>query len=98
MITNDVNEPEEVDNNSNIPGMNDSGRKGIFKSLLDALRGSGQSHEDGLDEVPHDGYVAELHEGEMVVPKSPARKMRDMFEGNTMFSKMTKWFDKKRRS
>ena len=27
------------------------------------------SHEDGLEEVPFDGYQAELHEGETVVPK-----------------------------
>ena len=97
-----VEEVETVDaeivsdgDHARVPGMNNSSRKGIFKSIIDALRGAGQSHEDGLEEVPHDGYVAELHEGEMVLPKSPARKMRDMFENNNMFSKMTNWFNKR---
>ena len=51
--------------------------KGI-KSLIDKLRKKGRSHADGLDEVPSDGYVAELHEGEMVVPEKPAGLLRNM--------------------
>lgn len=35
------------------------------------------SHAEGLDEVPKDGYIAELHEGEMVVPKEGAENLRD---------------------
>jgi hypothetical protein len=34
------------------------------------------SHASGLDYVPYDGYVAELHKGEMVVPASEARMLR----------------------
>jgi flagellum-specific peptidoglycan hydrolase FlgJ/phage-related protein len=45
------------------------------------LQEKGQSHADGLDEVPKDGYVAELHEGEMVVPKKPASKLRGLMGG-----------------
>ena len=34
------------------------------------------SHADGLDYVPYDGYVAELHKGEMVVPAMESRYLR----------------------
>lgn len=34
------------------------------------------SHARGLDFVPFDGYVAELHKGEMVVPAAEARALR----------------------
>lgn len=34
------------------------------------------SHASGLDYVPYDGYIAELHKGEMVVPAASARNMR----------------------
>ena len=34
------------------------------------------SHAAGLDYVPHDGYLAELHKGEMVVPASEAAYLR----------------------
>ena len=49
------------------------------KAVVEDLRAKGQSHADGLDEVPEDGYLAELHEGEMVVPKKPAGFLRSMF-------------------
>lgn len=39
------------------------------------------SHARGLDFVPFDGYVAELHKGEMVVPAAEARAMRNGFSG-----------------
>lgn len=39
------------------------------------------SHAKGLDFVPFDGYVAELHKGEMVVPAAEARAMRNGFSG-----------------
>lgn len=35
------------------------------------------SHADGLDYVPFDGYIAELHKGEMVVPAAEARMVRN---------------------
>ncbi len=34
------------------------------------------SHASGLDYVPYDGYVAELHKGEMVVPAMESRYLR----------------------
>lgn len=43
--------------------------------------GTDGSHARGLDFVPFDGYVAELHKGEMVVPAAEARAMRNGFSG-----------------
>ena len=37
-------------------------------NIIDILRRNGQSHAEGLDIVPYDGYVAELHKGERIVP------------------------------
>ena len=34
------------------------------------------SHADGLDYVPYDGYIAELHKGEMVIPEATSRRIR----------------------
>ena len=34
------------------------------------------THADGLDYVPYDGYIAELHKGEMVVPAAESRILR----------------------
>lgn len=34
------------------------------------------SHANGLDYVPFDGYIAELHKGEMVVPAAQASSLR----------------------
>lgn len=34
------------------------------------------THAEGLDYVPFDGYIAELHKGEMVVPARDARMLR----------------------
>lgn len=39
------------------------------------------SHASGLDFVPFDGYVAELHKGEMVVPAAEARALRSGYSG-----------------
>ena len=44
------------------------------------LQDDDHSHADGLDKVPNDGYVAELHKGEMVVPEKPAGKLRQMMD------------------
>ncbi len=38
------------------------------------------SHARGLDYVPFDGYVAELHQGEMVVPKREAAMLREAYD------------------
>ena len=34
------------------------------------------SHADGLDYVPYDGYIAELHKGEMVIPAAESMRIR----------------------
>lgn len=39
------------------------------------------SHASGLDYVPFDGYIAELHRGEMVVPAAQASSMRSGASG-----------------
>lgn len=64
-----------LDNLSKLSG------KGLVDNVKDALRERGQSHADGLDTVPKDGYLAELHEGEMVVPKKGAGFLRNIFGG-----------------
>lgn len=38
--------------------------------LFNQIRGSNKKHASGLNFVPYDGYVAELHRGERVVPAS----------------------------
>lgn len=38
------------------------------------------SHAQGLDYVPFDGYIAELHQGEMVVPKREAAMLRSAYD------------------
>ena len=54
------------------------------------------SHAEGLDTVPKDGYVAELHEGEMVVPKEGAEDLRDAGkEGTKKNSIISKLFGSK---
>ena len=45
-----------------------------INEIVDLLRRKGQSHAEGLDEVPYDGYVAELHEGEKIVPANKDNK------------------------
>lgn len=39
------------------------------------------SHATGLDRVPYDGYVAELHKDEMVVPATQSRNLRNQGVG-----------------
>ncbi len=62
-------------------------QQSIFRNVIDVIRSRGQSHADGLDIVPDDGYIAELHKGEMVVPEKPAGKLR------TAMNKIGKGFD-----
>jgi hypothetical protein len=55
-----------------------------FSSAVGKLRGTAQvtvekidgSHAAGLNYVPYDGYIAELHRGEMVVPANEAQILR----------------------
>jgi ElaB/YqjD/DUF883 family membrane-anchored ribosome-binding protein len=55
---------------------------GLFGNLSVDVEANGSSggvdgsHASGLDYVPFDGYVAELHRGEMVVPASEASILR----------------------
>jgi len=66
---------------------------GSLRNLTNALNGIGNisiprvtynnvvidgSHSSGLGYVPFDGYIAELHKGEMVVPSSYAEILRGM--------------------
>lgn len=44
------------------------------------------SHALGLNYVPWDGYIAELHRGEMVLTKSQADQLRDSFSTATAFA------------
>lgn len=45
-------------------------------SSLKGKSGVNGSHAGGLDRVPYDGYIAELHKDEMVLPADLARRMR----------------------
>ncbi len=49
-------------------------------STKGAVAGVNGSHASGLDYVPFDGYIAELHKGEMVVPKREAQTLRNSEE------------------
>lgn len=49
-------------------------------SAKGAVAGVNGSHASGLDYVPFDGYIAELHKGEMVVPKRVAQTLRNSEE------------------
>lgn len=49
-------------------------------SAKGAVAGVNGSHATGLDYVPFDGYIAELHKGEMVVPKREAQTLRNSEE------------------
>lgn len=53
--------------------------KDYYKKKLEELR-SKKSHAEGLDKVPEDDYIANLHEGEMVVPKKGADDLREIGE------------------
>ncbi|SDF72879.1 hypothetical protein SAMN05216571_101417 [Onishia taeanensis] len=63
-----------------------SGQYGsLFDEILDAARGLGVevdgSHANGLASVPFDGYRAELHQGETVLPAPIAQLYRDSAPG-----------------
>lgn len=46
-----------------------------INSLFESIRGG--KHASGLNYVPYDGYVAELHKGERVVPANKANEVRN---------------------
>ena len=47
------------------------------------------SHANGLDYVPKDGYIAELHKGEAVLTRAEADAYRKGFNGGTVFIGVT---------
>lgn len=57
---------------------------GIEQGARDmSSRGTGfvdGSHAQGLDYVPWNGYIAELHQGEMVIPAREASMLRDAYD------------------
>ncbi|QFT84987.1 Prophage tail length tape measure protein [Halomonas sp. THAF12] len=70
-----------------------SGQYGsIFDEILDAARGLGVeidgSHAAGLGTVPFDGYRAELHRGETVLPAPIAQLYRDSAPGGSSDGEM----------
>ncbi|ASK18372.1 EF-hand domain-containing protein [Halomonas sp. N3-2A] len=56
-----------------------------FKQVLGANSVNG-SHADGLWNVGFDGYIAELHKDEMVVPAGPANALRELAAGDPSMS------------
>lgn len=56
-------------------GGKDTGPIEPRRLAYEALMADG-SHASGLDYVPYDGYVAELHKGEMVVPAEASKFLR----------------------
>lgn len=56
----------DVVEKSSTKGAKKAERRSLFSSLFGFVNGS---HANGLDYVPFDGYIAELHEGEAVIPK-----------------------------
>ena len=52
-----------------------------INSIIGILRQYGQSHDTGLDEVPYDGYVAELHKGERIIPADKVENMKVFVNG-----------------
>lgn len=50
--------------------------KNKVSNAIDNVKKAG-SHRTGLNEVPFDGYIAELHRGEMVLTQAEAKRYRD---------------------
>ena len=57
-------------------GYTGSNVDGFYINGRDIWRYLGGSHANGLDYVPYDGYLAELHEGEMVLTRAKANAVR----------------------
>ena len=56
-----------------------------FKQILGPNRVDG-SHASGAWNIGFDGYLAELHKGEMVVPAGPAQALRELAAGDSSLS------------
>jgi len=67
------------------PAQNGDGARSIakaFKQILGA--NTNGSHATGLGYVPFDGYIAELHKGEMVATAEDAKVLRELAGGAAM--------------
>lgn len=53
-----------------------------INSLFESIRGG--KHASGLNYVPYDGYVAELHKGERVVPANKANEERNSTDNDNI--------------
>lgn len=54
-----------------------SGIGGFFSGITGAASSYAGSHANGLDYVPYDGYIAQLHQGERVLTKKEAQQYDD---------------------
>ena len=57
-----------------------SGAKNLFSNVVNKISGS---HANGLDLVPYDGYIAELHKGERVLTKQETKDYNNGKRGDT---------------
>lgn len=64
----------------------------LFKSqaedIVNTSKGVDGSHRTGLNEVPYDGYVAQLHKGERVLTQSEAKRYESQQQQQTIISSM----------
>jgi hypothetical protein len=60
----------------------------FWKKSNDSMKTDG-SHRTGLDRVPFDGYIAELHRGEMVLTQPEADRYRDGDKTSTVTNNST---------
>lgn len=63
-----------------------------INSLFSQIRSDGK-HASGLNYVPYDGYVAELHRGEMVVPANKANEARNSSDSDKIEYLLKQIFD-----
>lgn len=62
-------------------GIEEGKRYGILPDGSYGWRTIDGSHAQGLDYVPWDGYIAQLHRGEMILPERDARALREAMAG-----------------
>jgi len=78
-IDNEATEPNPTDRLTYNIGEKFSGLKDAlgFGKNKDKEEDEEHSHASGIDNVPHDNYKANLHQGEMVVPAKQANAIRE---------------------